>query len=29
MGIVLVLRHETIAYAMESSLWEKYKFGES
>ena len=28
MGIVLVLRHETIAYAMESRLWEKYKFGE-
>ena len=28
LGIVLVLRHETIAYAMQSSLWEKYKFGE-
>lgn len=29
MGIVLVLRHESIAYAMESRLWEKYKFGKS
>lgn len=29
LGIVLVLRHETIAYAMQSSLWSKYKFGES
>ena len=28
-GVVLVLRHEAIPYAMESSLWEKYKFGEA
>ncbi len=28
-GVVVVLRHETIPYAMQSSLWEKYKFGES
>ena len=28
LGIVLVLRHETIGYAMESRLWEKYKFGD-
>ncbi|HVZ96700.1 MAG TPA: twin-arginine translocation signal domain-containing protein [Chitinophagaceae bacterium] len=27
-GVVVVLRHETIPYAMQSSLWEKYKFGE-
>lgn len=27
-GVVMVLRHEAIPYAMDSSLWEKYKFGE-
>jgi intracellular sulfur oxidation DsrE/DsrF family protein len=27
-GVVVVLRHAAICYAMESSLWEKYKFGE-
>ncbi|MDE3214233.1 MAG: twin-arginine translocation signal domain-containing protein [Bacteroidota bacterium] len=28
LGIVVVLRHEAIVFAMESRLWEKYKFGE-
>ncbi|MFN8248065.1 MAG: twin-arginine translocation signal domain-containing protein [Ferruginibacter sp.] len=27
-GVVVVLRHDAIPYAMESSLWEKYHFGE-
>ncbi len=27
-GVVMVLRHEAIPYAMDSNLWEKYKFGE-
>lgn len=27
-GIVVVLRHNAIPYAMENRLWEKYKFGE-
>ncbi len=27
-GVVVVLRHNGIPYAMESRLWEKYKFGE-
>ena len=27
-SVVVVLRHEAIPYAMESSLWSKYKFGE-
>ncbi|HVZ55928.1 MAG TPA: twin-arginine translocation signal domain-containing protein [Chitinophagaceae bacterium] len=27
-SVVVVLRHEAIPYAMESRLWEKYKFGE-
>jgi len=27
-GVVVVLRHTAICYAMESVLWEKYKFGE-
>lgn len=27
-GVVVVLRHDAIPYAMESRLWEKYKFGE-
>jgi intracellular sulfur oxidation DsrE/DsrF family protein len=27
-GVVVVLRHAAIPYAMESRLWEKYKFGE-
>ena len=27
-GVVVVLRHSTIGYAMENRLWEKYKFGE-
>lgn len=27
-GVVVVLRHEAIPYAMDSRLWEKYKFGE-
>src|SRR5487761_1937392 len=27
-GIVVILRHDSIPYAMESRLWEKYKFGE-
>jgi len=26
-GVVVILRHEAIPYAMESRLWEKYKFG--
>lgn len=27
-GVVVVLRHDAICYAMESSLWEKYNLGE-
>ena len=27
-GVVVVLRHEAIPFAMEDRLWEKYKFGE-
>lgn len=27
-NVVVVLRHDGIAYAMENRLWEKYKFGE-
>ncbi|MBI1341627.1 MAG: hypothetical protein GC171_01700 [Terrimonas sp.] len=27
-GVVVVLRHDAIPYAMEDSLWAKYKFGE-
>lgn len=27
-GVVVVLRHSAIPYAMDSKLWEKYKFGE-
>lgn len=27
-GVVVVLRHKGIPYAMENRLWEKYKFGE-
>jgi intracellular sulfur oxidation DsrE/DsrF family protein len=27
-GVVVVLRHDAIGYAMKSELWEKYKFGE-
>lgn len=27
-SVVVVLRHDAIAYAMEDRLWEKYKFGE-
>jgi intracellular sulfur oxidation DsrE/DsrF family protein len=27
-GVVVVLRHTSIAYAFEDRLWEKYKFGE-
>jgi hypothetical protein len=27
-GVVVVLRHDAIGYAMEDRLWEKYKFGE-
>lgn len=27
-GVVVVLRHEAIPYAMDSHLWEKYKLGE-
>jgi intracellular sulfur oxidation DsrE/DsrF family protein len=27
-GVVLVLRHDAIPYAMKSELWSKYKFGE-
>jgi intracellular sulfur oxidation DsrE/DsrF family protein len=27
-GVVVVLRHEAIPYAMESRLWEKYKLGQ-
>jgi intracellular sulfur oxidation DsrE/DsrF family protein len=27
-GIVVVLRHNAIPYAMNNALWEKYKFGE-
>lgn len=28
LGVVVVLRHEAIPYAMENRLWQKYKFGE-
>ena len=28
LGIIVVLRHEAIPYAMEDGLWSKYKFGE-
>lgn len=28
-GVVVVLRHDTIQYALEDSLWAKYKFGEA
>jgi intracellular sulfur oxidation DsrE/DsrF family protein len=28
-GVVVVLRHEAIPYALDNPLWEKYKFGES
>ncbi len=28
-GVVVILRHEAIPYAMESRLWAKYKFGDS
>lgn len=28
MGVVVILRHDAIPYAMDSSLWTKYKFGE-
>jgi len=28
MGVVVILRHDGIPYAMENRLWEKYKFGE-
>ena len=27
-GVVVILRHEGIPFAMDSSLWTKYKFGE-
>ncbi|HSQ44919.1 MAG TPA: twin-arginine translocation signal domain-containing protein [Ginsengibacter sp.] len=27
-GVVVILRHDAIPFAMESRLWEKYKFGE-
>jgi len=27
-GVVVILRHEAIGYAMKNELWEKYKFGE-
>ena len=27
-GVVMVLRHEAIPYAMDNNLWEKYKLGE-
>jgi intracellular sulfur oxidation DsrE/DsrF family protein len=27
-GVVVILRHNAIPYALNSSLWEKYKFGE-
>jgi intracellular sulfur oxidation DsrE/DsrF family protein len=27
-GVVVILRHAAIGYAMENRLWEKYKFGE-
>lgn len=27
-GVVVILRHNAIPYAMNNSLWEKYKFGE-
>jgi intracellular sulfur oxidation DsrE/DsrF family protein len=27
-GVVVILRHAAIGYAMDSKLWEKYKFGE-
>jgi len=28
-GVVVVLRHDSIPFAMEDRLWEKYKFGET
>jgi intracellular sulfur oxidation DsrE/DsrF family protein len=28
LGVVVILRHDAIPYAMENRLWEKYKFGE-
>ena len=28
LGVIVVLRHEAIPYAMEDGLWDKYKFGE-
>ncbi len=28
LGVVVILRHNAIPYAMESRLWEKYKFGD-
>lgn len=28
-GVVVVLRHDTIPYALEDSLWAKYKFGDA
>ena len=28
LGIVVILRHDAIGYAMEDRLWDKYKFGE-
>lgn len=28
-GVVVVLRHEAIPYALDNALWKKYKFGES
>ena len=27
-GVVVILRHDAIGYAMQDSLWAKYKFGE-
>jgi hypothetical protein len=27
-GVIVILRHDAIPYAMEDRLWEKYKFGE-
>jgi intracellular sulfur oxidation DsrE/DsrF family protein len=29
LGVIVVLRHEAIPFAMEDRLWEKYKFGEA
>lgn len=28
MGVIVILRHDAIPYAMDSSLWAKYKFGD-